>query len=89
MSARGTVRGVCENISLGGMFVVGPTLPVGATVEWTVELPAPHGPVKVIGEVRFVRAASGIGVRFTRLSSDDIAKLQRFIATAPAAPPSP
>jgi c-di-GMP-binding flagellar brake protein YcgR len=89
MSARGTVRGVCENISLGGMFVVGPTLPVGATVEWTVELPAPLGPVKVIGEVRFVRAASGIGVRFTRLSPDDITKLQRFIATAPPAPPSP
>jgi hypothetical protein len=42
--------------------------------------------VKVTGEVRFVRAASGVGVRFTRLSPDDIGKLQRFIATAPPAP---
>ena len=84
-SGVGDCESLIDDVSVGGMFVVGPTLPVGATVEWTVELPAPLGPVKVIGEVRFVRAASGIGVRFTRLSPDDITKLQRFIATAPPA----
>lgn len=86
MGARGTVRGTCENISLGGMFVSGPVLPMGATMEWTVELPPPLGAVKVIGEVRYVRAASGIGVKFSRLTPDDIGKLQRFIASSPPVP---
>ena len=86
MGARGTVRGTCENISLGGMFIAGPVLPMGSTMEWTIELPAPLGPVKATGEVRFVRAASGVGVKFSRLTPDDIGKLQRFIAAAPPAP---
>lgn len=85
MGPRGTVRGTCDNISLGGMFVAGPSLPMGATIEWTVELPAPFGPVKALSEVRFVRAG-GVGVRFSRLSPDDIRTIQRFIATAPPAP---
>lgn len=85
MGPRGTVRGTCANISVGGMFVTGPALPPGATMEWTVELPAPFGPVKAVSEVRFAHAG-GVGVRFSRLSPDDIRTIQRFIATAPPAP---
>ncbi len=83
---RGVVRGTCENISLGGMFVACAALPVGANLEWTVDLPAPIGPVQVVGEVRFVRAASGVGVRFTRLTPNDITKLRTFIAGAVLSP---
>jgi len=86
VGARGAVRGTCENISLGGMFVVGPVLPMNVTMEWTIELPAPFGAVKATGEVRYVRAASGVGVRFSRLTPQDIAVLQRFVAAAAPAP---
>ena len=86
MGARGAVRGTCENISVGGMFVLGPVLPMQVTMEWTIDLPAPFGPVKATGEVRFVRAASGVGIRFTRLTPNDIATIQRFVATATPAP---
>ncbi|MHB8876268.1 MAG: PilZ domain-containing protein, partial [Myxococcaceae bacterium] len=48
---RGPLRGVCRNISIGGLFFRGPTLPVGSSAELSIELPS--GKIAAVGEVRY------------------------------------
>jgi uncharacterized protein (TIGR02266 family) len=82
---RGPVRGVCKNISVGGMFFSGTSMPVGTSVEWVIDLPNKLGRVRAVGEVRYLQSGEGgpgMGVRFTRLSQEDLERIKRFVATA-------
>ena len=81
---RGPVTGICRNISQGGMFFLGPTLPVGGRFEFWIELP--KGKVVTMGEVHYAHEypeGGGIGVHFTRLTQEGVAVLEDFIASAP------
>jgi hypothetical protein len=74
--------GVCNDISLGGMFFLGPVLPVGEQVSLTMEFPV-HGRVRVYGEVlahRHHPNGSGMAIRFARLAQSDLAIITRFVA---------
>ena len=83
---RGPLKGVCRNISLGGMFFAGGTLPVGKQFDFMVDLPV--GTVTGTGEVRYhhtYEEGEGMGVRFTRIAQDDLFRIQKFVAQADAA----
>ncbi len=74
--------GICHDISLGGMFFLGPILPVGESVGVTIEFPS-LGRVRVTGEVLEHRQHSngaGMAVRFARLAPQDLAIIARFVA---------
>lgn len=74
--------GVCHDISLGGMFFLGPVLPVGETVGVTMDLPS-LGRLRLAGEVldhRHHRNGSGMAIRFARLDQGDLAMISRFVA---------
>ncbi len=80
---RGPIRGVCRNISIGGMFFRGPRLPVGSSAELTIDLPS--GTIRAVGEVRYHHAygdGEGMGIRFSRLSQEDLAAVTRFVEAA-------
>lgn len=76
--------GQTENLSEGGVFVA--TLfaqPVGARVELAVHLDDGRGPLRIEGEVRWVRAAEpgvtgGMGVRFRELPAEDLERIRAF-----------
>lgn len=77
---RGPVRGVCRNLSMGGFFFLGQSLPVGSNVEFAIELP--KGPVTCVGEVRYqfnYPEGPGYGVKFTRLGQEDLTRVQDFL----------
>lgn len=77
---RGPVKGTCRNLSQGGLFFVGPALPLGGSFDFTVELP--QGRITARGEVRYSHTypeGSGVGVKFTRLSQEDLAKIIKFV----------
>lgn len=74
--------GVCHDISLGGMFFLGPVLPVGETVGVTMDLPS-LGRLRLAGEVldhRHHRNGSGMAIRFARLNQGDLTMISRFVA---------
>jgi len=78
---RGPLRGTCRNLSVGGLFFVGPTLPVGHSVQLRIDLPQ-AGPVEVTGEVRYHHSYAegvGMGIRFTRLGQEDLTRVSRFV----------
>ncbi|MBS1151915.1 MAG: PilZ domain [Myxococcaceae bacterium] len=84
--ARAPISGTCRNLSQGGMFFIGPTLPVGQNLEFWIQLPG--GKITATGEVRYAFAypeGGGVGVRFTRLAQDGLAILNAFIAGSPEA----
>ena len=75
---RGPMRGVCRDISLGGLFFLGPTLPVGRTCEVTIEL-SPGTRAVAQAECRFVSDGTGMGLSFARISQEDLGKVERWI----------
>ncbi len=81
--ARGPVRGTCRNLSLGGLFFLGGTAPLGRSIELQLELP--EGPVRATGEVRYHHdygsEGQGMGVRFVRISGEDLARVTRWLET--------
>lgn len=77
-----SVIGVCNDISLGGMFFLGPVLPVGEKVGLTMELNS-IGRVRITGEVlahRHHPNGSGMAIRFARLAQNDLLTITRFVA---------
>jgi PilZ domain len=64
-----------------GMFFSGQQLlPVGQSIELSVDLPA--GRFSATGEVRYHHAypeGSGMGIRFTRLGQEDLSLIQKYI----------
>ncbi|MBI3181236.1 MAG: PilZ domain-containing protein [Myxococcales bacterium] len=79
---RGPIKGVCRSISLGGIFFLGGTLPVGKSLEVTIELPE-VGEVKAVAEVRYHHQypeGQGMGLRFTRISQEDLSRIERFVS---------
>lgn len=83
---RGVVRGTCRGISVGGLFFIGAALPIGRSFELKVELPA--GRINVMAEVRYHHAypeGAGMGLKFTRVTGDDLAKINSFIDSSSAA----
>lgn len=77
---RGPVKGTCRNLSQGGMFFLGQALPVGKSFDFSIELP--QGKINVQGEVRYSYTypeGAGVGVRFTRISQDDLAKVVQYV----------
>lgn len=83
---RGPIRGVCSSLSPAGMFLLAPSLtPIGQKLHVAVELPA-LGRFEADGEVRYHHATDsgrGMGIRFTRLAQEDLARIQRFVDARP------
>jgi uncharacterized protein (TIGR02266 family) len=76
--------GLTQDISEGGLFVATQRiLPIGTDVTVSFTLPGVHE-IKTEGVVMWVRqpvdGVAGMGVRFTRLTSDDKAVIQRFVS---------
>jgi hypothetical protein len=67
------------------MFFTGPTVPVGQSIELSVDLPG-QGPFRAMGEVRYHYArpggggGSGMGIRFTRLAQEDLQRIGRYVS---------
>lgn len=77
---RGPIRGICVSLSQGGMFFSGTQLPVGNSVELSVQLPT--GAFQAVGQVRYHHNSPegpGMGIKFTRLAQDHLAKISQFI----------
>jgi uncharacterized protein (TIGR02266 family) len=80
--------GFTENVSAEGIFVATHVLqPIGSIVEMSVQFPGQRGPVRVRGEVRWVReysqasdACPGMGIRFEQLSPADDLLVREFLA---------
>jgi uncharacterized protein (TIGR02266 family) len=76
-----------NNISEGGVFVATRELkPIGSQVEITIRLPAPHGLIWTLGEVRWIRetpagaeAPLGMGIRFDSLSKEAQIAIHEFL----------
>jgi hypothetical protein len=87
--ARGPLRGVCRSLSEGGLYFEGAQLPVGQQIALAVELPR-LGRIEAVGEVRYHHASpqgTGMGLRFTRLGQDSLARIQRYVQGGAAAAP--
>lgn len=77
---RGPMRGQCTSLSRAGMFFTGPTIPIGSSLELSVDLPG-HA-FHAVGEVRYHVSrpgSSGMGIRFTRLAQEDLQAIGDFI----------
>lgn len=80
--------GFVENMSHGGLFIATHQLkPVGERLEFSVHLPDEGGPIRGLGEVRWVRVYSessnvppGMGIRFLEVSDETNARIERFLA---------
>ena len=82
---RGPLRGQCTSLSRAGMFFTGPTVPIGTSLEMSVDLPG-H-PFHAMGEVRYHVSrpgSAGMGIRFTRLAQEDLERLGQFIQSSAA-----
>jgi hypothetical protein len=78
---RGPVKGTCRNLSLGGLFFVGGSLPIGQTVSIAIELPQ-RGRVEAVGEIRYHHQypeGPGMGIRFIRLAEEHVQVLRRYV----------
>jgi hypothetical protein len=78
----GSMRGTVRTISRGGTFFLSSrSVPVGETVELSIELPGVC-PIKAVGEVRYhyrYEDGEGMGIRFLRLSGEDLALITQFV----------
>jgi hypothetical protein len=77
---RGPVKGTVRNLSQGGMFFLGAQLPLGKSCDFQIELPS--GKIAVQGEVRYSYSypeGTGVGVKFSRISQDDLKKVIDFV----------
>jgi uncharacterized protein (TIGR02266 family) len=81
--------GVTGDISEGGVFIASTTLlPVGTELTILLSLAGESRPLAIRGVVRWVRdrsacgrdVCSGFGVQFTRISSEALATIARFVA---------
>lgn len=81
---RGPVRGSCRNLSVGGLFFLGGTAPVGRSVELQIELPD-GPPIRATGEVRYHHdygsEGQGMGIRFVRIGAEDLVRVSRWVET--------
>lgn len=62
------------------MFFAGQQMPVGQSIELSVDLPT--GRFSATGEVRYHHSypeGPGMGIRFTRLAQEDVSRIQQFI----------
>jgi hypothetical protein len=74
------VRGTCTNISLGGAFLEGIQLSLGALTRVTLAVP---GVGEVVLEAQVKRHSTsprGMGVEFMRLDPQSVALLQQLVA---------
>jgi hypothetical protein len=78
---RGALRGTCTNVSLGGVYFAGPSLPIGSTCLMTIDL-GPRGTLRLTAEVRH-QSAAGMGLQFTRFEPGHAERLQQLIASLP------
>jgi hypothetical protein len=79
---RGSVRGSCRNLSIGGLFFIGGSLPIGQTVEITIELPDAAGRIEAVGEIRYHHdypEGPGMGIRFLRMADEHLGLLRRYV----------
>lgn len=78
---RGPIRGVCRNLSLGGLFFLGGVLPIGKSCEVTIDLP--EGRVTAQGEVRYhfnyADEGVGMGVKFARITQEHLALVTAWV----------
>ncbi|MDQ3266533.1 MAG: PilZ domain-containing protein [Myxococcota bacterium] len=77
---RGPIRGTCRSLSQGGMFFSGTQLPVGQSVELSVQLPS--GQFLAVGQVRYHHTDAlgpGMGIKFTRLAQDHLSRIVQFV----------
>lgn len=77
---RGPIRGTCVSLSQGGMFFTGSQLPVGQSVELSVQLPS--GAFQAVGQVRYHAMSAqgpGMGIKFTRLTQDHLTRISQFV----------
>ena len=76
------MRGTCTSLSRAGMFFTGPTIPVGQSVQMSVDLPGRT--LQATGEVRYhvnrSGSAGGMGIRFTRLAQEDLERIAQFVS---------
>lgn len=74
------MKGTVRNLSQGGMFFLGAQLPLGKSCDFQLELPT--GKINVQGEVRYSHSypeGTGVGVKFTRISQDDLNQVIAFV----------
>ncbi len=79
---RGAIRGTIRNLSRGGSFFLGETLPVGQSIELVIQLPSTP-PIRAIGEIRYhhrYEEGEGMGIRFVRLTGEGLDSITRFVA---------
>ena len=81
-------QGFSENISEGGIFVATYDIkPTGEVIELEFKLPGEEEPIRVKGEVRWVREYNpanpdmipGMGIQFIELSEEAGKKIEKFI----------
>lgn len=81
--------GLTENLSEAGLFIATHMLkPIGTVVEMCFKLPDDETPLRVRGEVRWVRAyceasevPPGMGMRFVDLETTQAARVRKFLKT--------
>ena len=79
--------GFAENLSSTGLFIATHVLkPAGEKLELSVNLPGRDGPIRCLGEVRWVREYSersnvppGLGIRFIDVAEADVAAIEEFL----------
>lgn len=76
---RGAVRGVCTNVSVGGLFFEGSQLALGSSTSVTLELTTGQR-LKLGCQVRH-HGPRGMGVQFTRLEPGQAELLQGLVAS--------
>jgi uncharacterized protein (TIGR02266 family) len=78
-------QGLSENLSEGGLFIAThQTMPIGTKIALNFALPSVEEPLKLEGEVRWVRDSSGsnmpgMGIRFVDLSEETTNLIKDFI----------
>ncbi len=88
---RDLTKVAAEDISTGGIRINTPVpLPEKAHLWLQVQLPGIPVPVNALGEVRWSRRAGSLcssGVRFLKISAEDLGKVERFVALRASIPP--
>ncbi len=77
-----SLRGLCTDLSLGGMLFIGPPVPIGEKINITLDLSG-SGIVNLDGEVlghRTLLAGSAMAIRFPELSQSHLKAINRFVA---------
>lgn len=90
-SASNFYTGFSNNLGTGGIFIATlavtyKDLPVGSLVDLEFSLPDGGNPIKVKGEVRWIREHNpksdlegGVGLRFVKISDEDSKRIKTFV----------